>query len=103
MNASAPGSVPRAGVPDGAGEQDDGDAGRLRIVLEPPADLAAAHAREPDVEHDHIRPATDDGVQRVLAGADVVHLDVDDLEGRPQESPKRGVVVDDEQAHWRLP
>ena len=35
-------------------------------------------------------------------GADVVHLDVDDLEGRPQESPS-GVVVDDEQAHWRLP
>jgi hypothetical protein len=97
------GAVADARVPDGAGEQDDCDTGCVLIALYSPADLAPAHSRKPDVEHDDIRPVADDGLQGGFAGADVVHLDVDDLEGRPQESPKRGVVVDDEQAHWRLP
>ena len=85
-----------------AREQDDGNVRCARVRLQAPAELGSAHAREPNVQHDRVRPAQAHGLERGFGRPDVFHLDVHDLESRAEQCPERGVVVDDEQTHWRL-
>ena len=101
--ASAPESWATAVSSDRAGEKDDGDVGGGLVGLQPPAELDAAHPGEAEVENDRVgtlRATT--ASSAASARRRFLHLDVHDLEGRAEERAKRSVVVNDQQAHWRL-
>ena len=85
-----------------AREHHDRDVDRVLVGLHAPAELGAAHAGKAEVEDHRVRTLPLDRRQSVLGGARLLDLDVHDLERRPEELPERGVVVDYQQAHWRL-
>ena len=57
-----------------AGDHDDGNAARLRILLEPPADLPAVELRHHDVEKDDFRLALARPLEGVGAIPDQGHV-----------------------------
>jgi hypothetical protein len=81
------------------GQEDDGDALRSGVALDPPAELDPVHAGHADVEDDDVgrRP-----FERAGSGGGVIgllQLDVDGLEGRAEKRTKPRVVIDKENAH----
>ena len=89
-------------VADRAREEDDGDALRHGVGLHAPAELEPAHPGHAHVEDDRVRAPQLDDVERSLRARGFLHLDVHDLERRAEQSTESVIVVNDQQAHWRL-
>ena len=75
------------------GQHDDGHVGERAHA---PQHLEAVDVGEPEVEHDDVGAAARRDDDRVLAGADVEHVEVAAAHHRAQRAPQRGVVFDEQ-------
>ena len=82
-----------------SGQQDDADLARVLARLQLAAEREPVHAGHADVEHDHVRTRRRDPRLGLGGASGLVHLDLDVLEGRPQELAEPGIVVNQQQAH----
>ena len=71
----------------------------LGVGLQAAAELDPVHAGHLHVEHDHVGPAHGDARERRAGAVGLLHVDVDELEGRPEQRPETGVVIDEQQFH----
>ena len=83
----------------GAGQEHDRDVLRPLLRLQPLAELGAAHPGHAQVEDDHVGAAPADARLRLEAGLRLVDRDVRALEGRAEQLPQRGLIVDEQDPH----
>jgi hypothetical protein len=83
----------------GTGEQHDGDLLRPLGGLQAHAELGAAHAGHPQVEHDHVGAPLLDAHLRLGSRLGLVHLDVGAFERHPKQLSECRLVVDEQNPH----